>query len=105
MLSLGSIMFSHHNLHSFAFAQLFSGVISVPALASEASDAFSMIVTTPSAPVAVMVTARKGTRNYVPDDADASDDPKNSAEAKENAVRSEDTAKERLDQCLARNNE
>lgn len=94
-------MFAHRTLHWFAFAQLVSGAISVPAFALQASDAFSMIVTIPASPVVVMVTARKGTRNYVPDDADASDDAETSAEAKENAAQPEETAKERLDQCLA----
>jgi hypothetical protein len=94
-------MFAHRTLHWFAFAQLVSGAISVPGLASQASDAFSIIVTTPASPVVVMVTGRKGTRNYVPDDAEASDDAETSADAKENAAQPEEAAKDRLDQCLA----
>ena len=57
-----------------------------------------MIVTTPASPV--MVTGRKGTRNYMPDDAEASDDAEISAETiKENAAQPEETAKEGLDRC------
>ena len=94
-------MFAHRTLHWFAYAQLVLAAASEPALALRASDAFSTVVAErPS--LALMGTLRKGTRNYVPDDAGASDDAEISAEAiKENAAQPEETAKERLDQCLA----
>ena len=108
MLSLGSIMFAHRVLHCFAYAQLVLAAASEPALALQVSDVFSAIVAKRPSP-AVMITGRKGTRNYVPDDAETSDDAaeipdgaKISAEAiKENPSQPEETAKERLDQCLA----
>ena len=94
-------MIARRTLHWFAYAQLVLAAASEPALALQVSDALSAIVARrPS--LTVMVTGRKGTRNYVPDDAEASDDPEISAEAiKENAAQPEETSKERLDQCLA----
>jgi hypothetical protein len=93
-------MFAHRTLHWFAHAQLVLAAASEPALASQSSDAFSTnVAKRPS--LAVMVTGRKGTRNYLPDDAEASDDPETSAEAKENAAQPAAAAKDRLDQCLA----
>ena len=65
-------MFAHRTLHWFAYAQLVLAAVSEPALALQVSDAFSAIVAKRPSP-AVMVTGRKGTRNYVPDDAETSD--------------------------------
>ena len=94
-------MFAHRALQCLAYAQLVLAAASEPALALQVSDVFSAIVAKRPSP-AVMITGRKGTRNYVPDDAEASDDAEISAEAiKENAAQPEETAKERLDQCLA----
>lgn len=63
-------MFAHRILHWLAYAQLVLAAASEPALALRASDAFSTVVAErPS--LALMGTLRKGTRNYVPDDAGA----------------------------------
>ena len=100
-------MLAHRTLHWFAYAQLVLAAVSEPAIALQVSDAFSAIVAKrPSA--AVMVAGRKGTRNYVSEDAETSDGAEISDDAeisavviKENPAKPGETAKERLDQCLA----
>ncbi len=73
-------MFAHRTLHWFAYALLVLATPSAPARALQVSDVFSAIVAKrPS--LAVMITGRKGTRNHVPDDAEASDDSEISAKA------------------------
>jgi hypothetical protein len=87
-------MFALRALHRFVYAPLVLAAASEPALALQGSDTFSTIVAKrPS--LVVVITGRKGTRNYMPDADEIS------AEAKENATQSADTTKARLDQCMA----
>ncbi len=89
----------HRNLRWFAYAQLILTAASQSAFAFQISD-YSAIVAKPNS-LAVLVTGRKGTRNYIPDDIEVSDDAEISETFKENAAQPEQTAKTRLDQCLA----
>jgi hypothetical protein len=86
-------MFAHRALRKFAYAQLVLAAASEPAFALQGSNAFSTIVAKrPS--LVVMITGRKGTRNYMPDPDEIS------VEAKENTTQSGETTKARLDQCI-----
>ncbi len=60
-------MFTHRPLPRFACTLLVLASVSAPATALPGSDAFSKIVTRFVSP-AVIVTGRKGTRGYEPDD-------------------------------------
>ena len=99
MVFLQSIMLVHRNLLWFACAQLFLTAASQPVFALQISD-YSAIVAKRNS-LALLVTGRKGTRNYIPDDIEVPDDVEISEALKENAAQPEQTAKSRLDQCLA----
>jgi hypothetical protein len=76
------------------YALLVLGAASQSALALQGSDTF-LTIAAKSPSLVVIITGRKGTRNYMPDADEIS------VEVKENAPQSADTAKARLDQCMA----
>jgi hypothetical protein len=90
-LSSASLMFPVRSLHRVVYALLVLGAASQSALALQGSDTFLMIAAKrPS--LVVIITGRKGTRNYMPDADEIS------VEVKKNAPQS---AEARLDQCMA----
>ena len=88
-------MLVHRNLRWFAYAQLILTAASQSAFAFQISD-YSAIVAKHNS-FGVLVTGRKGTRNYVPDDIEVPDD----ADISEALTAQPEQTKSRLDQCLA----
>jgi hypothetical protein len=88
-------MLTHRHLPWFTCTLLVFGAASEPAFALQGSAALSTIIAKPASQ-AVMVTERKGTHNYEPDDvgALAKDDASSSAETPE-------VRQQRLEECMA----
>jgi hypothetical protein len=90
-------MFTHRPLPWFACTLLVLGSASEPATALPGSDALSTIVTRSVSPV-VMVTGRKGTRSYEPDDIGTTALAKDVASS---SAGTPEARQQRIEECMA----
>jgi hypothetical protein len=87
-------MFANRVLHWFVYAQLLLSAASSPTLAFQGHFALPVVANVDS--FVVKIGGRKGTRNYTPDDAGATTEPKDADSSAETEARNV-----RLENCMA----